>query len=133
DGDDTFVFLNADGANDDNDTSRPTEPGGDCITDFNGVASDDGETDVIDISDFTIAGGLFVSDETGALDIITDFDAADEDYDGSSIFAIQTGSDVQVIVDLDGSGSFTQDDLEFFLKDFDADDLMAADFITSMV
>ncbi|MEL6218481.1 MAG: hypothetical protein AAFR79_08435, partial [Pseudomonadota bacterium] len=126
-GDDTFVFLGSG-----NDASRPTEPGPDVITDFNGSGETDpdDENDLIDISDFGVTATLFVSTESGALTVDTAFTTADAGYDGSGVFAVQAGDDTQVIVDSgDTAGTFDQEDVVFLLEDFDADDLDAADFI----
>ncbi|MEM7529114.1 MAG: calcium-binding protein, partial [Pseudomonadota bacterium] len=129
-GDDIFVFFGSG-----NDVSRPTEPGPDSITDFNGSGETDpdDEDDVIDLSalDFTGAnsGTLFVSGESGPLTVETDLGDFDDGFTDEVIFAVQDGDDVQVILDLNGNGIFEQSDAVFILEDFDADDLVDGDFI----
>ncbi|MEO0624587.1 MAG: calcium-binding protein, partial [Pseudomonadota bacterium] len=117
DGADLFRFIPAI-SDDPNTQSRPTEPGPDCITDFS-VEEGDRIDLLAFIVEFEIGGISEVdTDENNFLVVEEEFDSGDS----GNIELIVVDGDTQVIVDLDDDGRFSQDDLVFILKDFEAND-----------
>ncbi|MEM9145725.1 MAG: calcium-binding protein, partial [Pseudomonadota bacterium] len=113
-GADTFFFEPGDTT--DNSESRPTEPGADCITDL-----DRDEGDVIDFSAF---GSGFVVTNMESSSFLVVEEAFDEPT--ADIHLVEVGDDTQVILDVDGDGLFSQDDVVIIVKD--RTDLAGADF-----
>ncbi|MEO1601006.1 MAG: calcium-binding protein, partial [Pseudomonadota bacterium] len=103
-GADTFFFGPA--ASNVNADSRPTEPGADCITDF-----DSDEGDVIDFSTYGGAFTLGVTDSNSFLVVEEAFDTDDD------IQLVEVDGDTQVILDVDGDGVFSQEDVVVIVKD----------------
>ncbi|MEM9204045.1 MAG: hypothetical protein AAGC53_20585 [Actinomycetota bacterium] len=115
-GADVFVF--GPGAST-NAQSRPTEPGPDCITDL--------DRDEGDVIDFTAFGTEFVVSNMDRSNFLVVEEAFDDP--AADIHLVAVGDDTQVILDVNGDGLFSQEDVVLVVKD--RTDLAGSDIIGS--